>query len=163
MSFKRSNLEELVFPLRIQIGDIGAIATFSDERLHDFLRMSVADLMRRWNDKYYIDNDGVVHRNPNITFEWSNPPEIQHKDRRPIVLQASVMIKGGLRFSGSGSTVTWRDEEISFSNVEAARQMGSSLQDDIAELNALLPKQKLAYPVYGDLPGWDISPREWDQ
>jgi hypothetical protein len=150
---KISNLEELIFPLRVHIGDIDS-GTFSDQNLHGILRVAVAALMRRWNDRYYVDNDGVVHRNPNITFEWSSPPEIQHKDRRPIVLQASIMIKSGAKFSESGNTASWRDEEISYSNIESARQVSSSLSDDVAELDSLVPKQKLAYPVYGRLYGW---------
>ena len=154
MSYKASNLEELIFPLRVQIGDTSEDQTFSDNSLHGILRVAVADLMRRWNDKYYVDNDGVVHRNPNITFEWSSPPEIQGKDRRPIVLQASIMIKSGAKFSESGDAVSWRDEEISYSSIEAARQKSSSLSDDMSELDALLPRRKLAYPVYSKLYGW---------
>ena len=162
MAFKTSNLEELILPLRVQIGDLDAIPTYDDERLHGILRVAVSALMRRWNDRYYVDNDGVVNRNPNITFEWSSPPVIQHKDRRAIVLQSSIMIKGGVKFSNSGDTVSWRDEEISFSNLESARQKDSSLADDITELDALLPKQKLAQPLYGKLYGWNVETREWE-
>jgi len=158
MAYNTSNLEELIFPLRVQIGDTDAVPTFSDEHLHRVLRVAVADLMRRWSDKYYVDNEGVVHRNPNITFDWSSPPEIQHKDRRPIILQSSIMIKSGAKFSESGDVSSWRDEEISYSNIESARQISSTLTDDINELESLLPAsgaegRKLAQPLYGRLYG----------
>jgi hypothetical protein len=159
MTFKTSNLEELILPLRIQIGDNIAVPVLSDETLHAILRMAVADLMRRWSDKYYLDNDGVVHRNPNITFDWSSPPVVQHKDRRPIVLQASIAIKSGAKFANSGNAVSWRDEEISYSSIEAARQRSSTLADDIAELENLLPGKKLAQPLYGRLYG---HAKDWE-
>jgi len=154
MTFKRSNLEDLILPLRVQIGDTDAIPTLSDEMLHVILLESVASLMSRWGDKYYITNDKVVKRNSNVTFDWSAPPEIQHKDRRPIVLQASILIKGGVKFSESSGAVSWRDEEISYSNIESARQRSSTLEDDIKELEAILPSKKLAKALYGRLFGW---------
>ena len=154
MAFKSSNIEDLILPLRVQIGDTDGLPTFSDEKLHIVLLESVASLMNRWGDKYYITNDGVVKRNNNINFTWSSPPEIQHKDRRPIVLQASILIKSGTKFSESGNTVSWRDEEISYSNIESAKQRSSTLDDDVKELEAILPSKKLAKPVYGRLYGW---------
>lgn len=159
MTFKTSNLEELILPLRIQIGDNVAVPTYSDETLHAILRSAVADLMMRWEDKYYLDNDGVVHRNPGLTFDWSSPPVIQHKDRRPIILQASISIKSGVKFSESGDVVSWRDEEISYSNLESARQRSSTLEDDITELERLLPGKKLARPIYGRVYGWN---KDWE-
>lgn len=152
--FKSSNIEDLILPLRVQIGDTDGVPTFSDEKLHIILLESVASLMNRWGDKYYITNDGVVRRNPNVDFKWSSPPEIQHKDRRPIVLQASILMKSGLKFSESGSVASWRDEEISYSNIESARQRSSTLDDDLKELESILPSKKLARPVYGRLVGW---------
>jgi len=150
----KSNLENLILPLRVQIGDTDAEPSFSDEYLHMILRESVSALMNRWNDRYYVTNDGVVLRNPNYDFDWSSPPEIQHKDRRPIVLQASILIKNGAKFSESGNVSRWRDEEISYSNIESARQRSSTLEDDIRELESILPSKKLAKPLYGRLMGW---------
>ena len=156
MTFKTSNLEELVSSLRIHIGDVTMI--YSDETLHGVLRDAVSALGKRWHDKYFVDNEGVAHRNPNETFNWSSPPEIQRSDGRAIVLQASIIIKSGIKFSESGSAVSWRDEEISYSNIESARQRSSTLQDDINELNAMFPV-KLARGKRGGLYGWT---QDWD-
>ena len=158
MAFKTSNLEELIAPLRIQIGDLATTPTYSDETLHMVLRNAVTALMRRWNDRYYVDVDGVVHRNSGIEFIWSSPPVIQSGDTRPIIVQASIMIKTGKKFSEAGNAVSWKDDEISYSNREAALQTSSSLKDDIDELNTLLPV-KLAGTKYGRLLGWD---KDWD-
>jgi hypothetical protein len=156
MTFKTSNLEELILPLRIQIGDTGGTPSYSDETLHEILRVAVNGLMRRWNSKYYVDNNGVVQRNTTITFEFSSPPVIQRADHRAIVLMASIMIKGGKKFTEVSQVVSWRDDEVSYSNIEGARQRSTSLEDDVTELNSILPlpMKKLARALYGDLPGW---------
>lgn len=153
MAYKQSHLEELIAPLRIQLGDTGVSPTYSDEILHETLRHSVDALGARWHGKYYLDNDGVVIRSPNIDFELSSPPVIQRQDNRAIVLQSSIMIKSGKKFSESGNAVSWRDEEISYSAIEAAKQRGSSLADDVAELKALFPV-KLARAISGRQYGW---------
>jgi len=156
MTFKTSNLEELILPLRVQIGDLGGEPTYSDETLHEILKVAVNGLMRRWNSRYYIDNNGIVQRNTTVTFEFSSPPIIQRADHRAIVLMASIMIKGGTKFTESGQTLSWRDDEVAYSNIEGARQRSTSLEDDITELNSILPLplKKLAKALYGDLPGW---------
>lgn len=164
MSFKRSNLEELIGALRVQIGDYSAIATYSDETLHNVLRYAVNALMRRWGNKYYVDNSGIVNRNLDyVSFDCAEPPVIQRQDERAIVLQASIMIKSGAKFSTVSSVVSWRDEEFSYSNTEAARQRSSTLNDDIAELDSILPppNKKLARAKMGRLEGftadWSVS------
>lgn len=154
MAFKKSNLEELIIPLRVQIGDIETTPTYSDELLHLILRQAVAALMTRWHDKYYVTNEGVICRNPNELWDWSSPPVIQHKDRRAIILQSSITIKGGKKFSESSNAVTWKDEEISYSNVQSAKQISSTLGDDVKELNELFPV-KLARSKYSRQYGWN--------
>lgn len=154
MTYKKSNLEELIDPLRIHLGDTGITPTYSDEFLHRTLRNSVNTLMSRWNSKYYIDNEGVAIRNTdNCYFSFSSPPVIQREDERPIVLQASIFIKSGKKFTESGNAVSWRDEEISYSAIEAGKQRSSSWQDDVNELNTILPV-KLARAKMGRLYGY---------
>lgn len=155
---KTSNLEQLLDFLRLHIGDTG-IATYSDETLHNALRYAVSSLMPRWSNKYYLDVDGVVHRSPDGSlFYFSSPPVVQSSDVRPIVLMASIIMKGGKKFSGVDNAVSWRDDEVSFSNLESSRQMTSTLNDDINELNRVLPT-KLARPLHGTLYGFR---RDWD-
>ena len=161
MAYVTSNLEELITPFRIQIGDTTSDPTYSDEVLHEVLRQAISALMTRWNDRYFVDNEGVVNRNTTELFSWSSPPVIQHRDRRAIVLMASIMIKSGKKFSESGNAHSWRDEEISYSNIESARQLNSTLAEDKAELDSIVPpaSKKLARPLmdrlYGELPDWE--------
>jgi hypothetical protein len=156
MAFKKSNLEGLIDFLRVHIGDTTGSPTYSDETLHNALRYGIMTLQPRWKSRYYLSADGVVTRSTSVRFEVAAPPVIQGKDVRAVILQASIIIKGGNKFSRSGSAVNWRDEEISFSNVESARQMSSTLTDDIQELEGLVPSKnkKLANALYGSLYGW---------
>jgi hypothetical protein len=136
-----SNLELLVEPLKHHLGDVD---TYSDDFLHGVLIDSVFLLSRRWNSKYFVDNEGVVRRNNYCYFGFDVPPMIQYSDHRPIVLMASIIIKSGKKFS-----------EFSFIDVSYSN-MVPSLQDDINELNALLPP-KLAGARYSTLPPFEIN------
>ncbi len=159
MAFKVSNLEPLIGFLRVQIGDLTSTPTYTDETLHNILRYAVMALQPRWSDKYVVDVDGVVYRGP-VVFQFSSPPVIQTKDYRPIVLMASILIKTGNKNVNSGTTASWKDDEVSYSNIEAAKQRDSTLNDDIKELENLLPSKKLARPLYGRLYGWTA---DWDK
>jgi hypothetical protein len=69
------------------------------------------------------------------------------------------MVKGGKKFTESGNAISWRDDEISYSGIESARQRSSTLEDDKAELESLLPAKKLARAKMGRLYGWS---KDWD-
>jgi len=156
MAFKASGLEDIIEPLRIHLGDTGPTYSYTDELLHGALRSSVNALMNRWYRKYFVDNDGVVQRNPTASYDFSNPPVIQRQDERAIVLQASIMIKGGQKFSNVDNAISWKDDEISYSAIEAAKQRSSTLADDQSELDIILPaRKKLARPVSERLYGWN--------
>jgi hypothetical protein len=156
---KISNLEYLIDFLRLHIGDTG-VAVYSDETLHNALRYAVSSLASRWNTKYFIDIDGVVHRNTDTTmFDLSSPPIVQATDYRPIVLMASIIIKGGKKFSESGNAVSWRDDEVVWDGKTVASQITGTLQDDINELDSILGVGKrLARPIHGHLYGYST---EW--
>lgn len=153
----------LIAPLRRHLGDITSPYTYEDSVLSGYLLDAVKALGGRWDHKYYVTTIGgvsdlVVRTNEPDRFDFSEPPVIQYQDERPVILQASIIVKSSNKFSSSGSAVNWRDEEISYSNIESARQRSSALADDIAELNSLLVK-KLARPKYGRLYGWN---KEWE-
>jgi len=140
MAYTVSNLEPLINFLRLHIGDTGTSPTYSDEILHESLRYSIVSLGKRWNNKYYIDNNGVAQRNGNYSyFNFASPPVIERSDHRPIILQASIIIKSGQAHSGSGDAISFRDDEFSYDARDITRQRTASLERDIAELERLLP------------------------
>lgn len=158
-----TTLAYLIPQLRRQLSDYTEPYTYSDAVLSGFLLDSIKALGNRWNNKYRVaEVDGVsdlVIRNGNTyLFQFSQPPVIQYQDERAVVLQASILIKSSTKWSESGSAVTWKDDEVSYSNLESARQRSSTLQDDIDELNKLFPI-KLAKTGYGRLYGWN---RDWE-
>jgi hypothetical protein len=150
-----TNLESIIFPLRLQLGDVSDTPKYSDDMLLETLKHSVNALSDKWSGKYFIDNNGVVHRNSQTSeeFEFPSPPVIMLSDHRAIVLMASIMVKSGQRFSASNDVSSWKDDEISFSNIEGSKQLTQSLTDDIKELMSILPARKLARPLYGRLRG----------
>jgi len=158
-----TTLAYLIPQLRRHISDYDTPYTYTDATLSGFLFDAVKALGNRWHNKYRVATvDGVedliIRSGDEEIFEFSEPPVIQYQDERALVLQASIILKSSTKWNESGNAVTWRDEEISYSNVQSARQRSSTLQDDIDELNALFPI-KLAKPKYGRLYGWK---HEWD-
>jgi hypothetical protein len=158
-----TTLAYLIPQLRRQLSDYTEPYDYTDVVLSGFLLDSIKALGSRWNNKYRVATvdsvpDLVVRSDNEYLFEFSEPPVIQYQDERAVVLQASILIKSSTKWSESGSAVSWRDEEISYSNLESARQRSSTLQDDIDELDKLFPI-KLAKAKYGRLKGWE---KDWE-
>jgi hypothetical protein len=158
-----TTLAYLIPQLRRHISDFTAPYSFDDTLLSGLLFDAIKALGRRWNNRYRVATvdsvpDLVVRSDDSTMFTFSAPPVIQYQDERAVVLQASIILKSSTKWSESGSAVTWRDEEISYSNLESARQRSSTLQDDIGELNGMFPV-KLARAKYGRLYGWT---QDWD-
>ncbi|MFA7101541.1 MAG: hypothetical protein WC196_07480 [Bacilli bacterium] len=158
-----TTLAYLIPQLRRQLSDYTEPYAYTDVVLSGFLLDSIKALGNRWNNRYRVATvdsvpDLVVRNDNEYLFDFSEPPVIQYQDERAVVLQASILIKSGTKWSESGSAVSWRDEEISYSNLESARQRSSTLQDDIDELDKLFPI-KLAKAKYGRLKGWE---KDWE-
>jgi len=140
-----TDLNYLIPRLRLKLGDLDpASYKYLDEWLHASLIASVDALQRWWADKYQIDNDDRVS------------PDIERRDIQPIILMASIILKSGSLENFSWNVGSWRDAEISFSNIEGGRNKSESLRRDWEELTQLLPppNKKLAGAVKGHLPGY---------
>jgi len=153
-----TTLAYLIPQLRRHVSDYNEPYTFSDVLLSGLLFDAIKAIGRRWNNRYRVATVGgvadlIIRCDDSTMFTFSEPPVIQYQDERAVVLQASVILKSSTKWSESGSAVTWRDEEIAYSNLESARQRSSTLQDDITELNGMFPV-KLARSRYGRLYGW---------
>ena len=152
-----TELNYLIPRLRLKLGDLNPSSyRYLDEWLHAALIASIDALQRWWNYKYIIDNNNRVYRNPNIGFLFPEPPIIERGDIQPIILMASIILKSGSLENFSWNLGSWRDAEISFSNIEGGRGKQESLKSDWEELKSLLtiPGKKLAFPVKGHLPGY---------
>lgn len=135
-----TDLEELIPSLRFKMGDTDPTSyRYLDAWLLSALVASVLALSRWWSTKYTSDDLGNVTRSTTYTdWELESPPAIQYKDQWIIVLMAAYILKSGQLENLSWSISSWRDSELSFSNLEQSRSKDSSLQKDWNELLAYL-------------------------
>lgn len=161
-----TNLDYLLPLLRFKLGDIDSSNyRYIDEWLLLALVAAVEALATRWNFKYLLEISDTTYniaRNPNTTYLISSPPLIQQGDERPIILMASILVKEGSMENASWSFGSWRDAEISYSNIESSKAKDASLQKDLDELDDILgkPRDRLAQAKKGSLPGYLGNPYE---
>lgn len=149
-----TDLNYLIPRLRLKLGDLTPSSyKYLDEWLHAALIASVDALQRWWADKYQIDSDDRVY------------PNIERRDIQPIILMASIILKSGSLENFSWNVGSWRDAEISYSNIEGGSRKSESLQRDWDELMQLLPppSKKLAGAIKGHLPGYIGNLDEYGQ
>jgi len=156
MPITGTNLSYLLERLRVHLGDMVVPYRYLDTWLETALVCSVEVLMPRWNYKYLVDDDDNVYRNTTIRFLFTEPPIIERGDIWPVVIQAAIVIKEGSLENQSWNFGSWRDAEISYSNLEGSRSKGASLDRDIEMLDTMLPwrGKRLAQPRKGHLPGY---------
>lgn len=144
-----NELTDLMGELRLHLGDmIPSTYRYTDEWLSVALESAVMALQRWWGDKYIFETvGGPIIRNPdNIDFVADSPPIIQDRDRRPIILMASILVKSGQLESNSWSVGSWKDAEIAVSTIEGSKAKQFGLGMDWEELKSYLlpPTKKLA-------------------
>lgn len=148
----------LIMDLRLHLGDIDPTSyRYLDKWLVKALLASIKSLQRWWGDRYLVNLlTEDVYRGSGSVYFYEAPPVIEDRDVRPIILMASIIIKQGQLENNSWSVGSWRDAEISVSNIEGGRNKVTSLQRDWDELTSLLtlPGRKLAKSVKGRLPGY---------
>lgn len=152
-----TNIDYLITDLRLHLGDTETPYRYLDEWLRTALVASVKALSTRWNYKYLVGTDYNVSRNTQEHyFEYDEPPVILIGDERPIILQASIIIKGGSLEDSSWEAISWRDAEIYVSTIESGRLRSKSLQNDLDELDNLLKpaQRRLGRTTKGSLPGF---------
>lgn len=154
-----TDLDYLIGSLRAHIGDITSPFTYSDGFLRRLLVDAIKGLYDRWNKRYTIDSNYIVSRTGNWTYFDSAPPTIQIADELPIILAASITLRSGILNISWNSIGSWRDDEISSSNIQGGSLLANSLQRDIDLLNSLLPNRnkKLAAVKKQSLPGFSLD------
>lgn len=155
----KSNIIYLIPYLRLKLGDLNPLAyRYTNDWLAIALVVAVRALGRYWQEKYSITDGGLVTRSTNtllfITEESSGILESQ--DEYPIILMAAIILLEGSLEDSAYDAVSWRDNEISFSNLERFRQKDSNLTRFMAELMQLVtpPTKRLARPRKGSLFGY---------
>lgn len=167
-----SGIDYLIGSLRTHLGDVAAPFQFSDGLLRKSLVDGIKALTKRWQTRYTVACSGYsvisgldygtwsVSRTPaGWRFPVDEPPTILVEDERPIVLQAAITIKRGLMQRNALSFGSWRDDEISVSNIAGGDALEKSISRDEAELDEILPprSQKLAHPRKQSLVGFSST------
>jgi len=153
----------LVDELRLHLGDIDpASYQYLDAWLEVSLLTAVKSLQKWWKYRYLVDSSNLVYRNSAVVFNFTEPPVIETSDERPIILMAAVIIKGGTLQNSAWNTGSWRDAEISYSNIEGSRLRQESLKADWDELLSILkpPQKVLLGAKKATLPGYKNN--QWE-
>jgi len=152
------NIGYLIPHLRLNLGDINPDAyRYVNEWLKIALLASVKTLGAWWNQKYLTNElDDTIYRNSLITFDETEPPIVIPKDERAIVLMASIIVQGGSLENNAWNLASWKDAEISYSNLESGRVRSANIQRLWEELKMILtpPSKRLAKPLKNSLPGY---------
>jgi len=152
-----TDLDFLLPELRLRLGDTDSAAyRYLDSWLRVSLVTALKSLQRWWRIRYIIDETTyVVTRYPDSTFLIDEPPVIQQQDQTPILIMAQILTQSGTLENMSWSVGSWRDAEVSVSNIESGRLKDSSLERLWNELLWYLkPPTKRLNPGYRDsIPG----------
>ena len=153
------DLDNLIPILRLKIGDTNELEyRYTDEWLNIALT-SGADSLTKWmNFKYLLDDSNLIYRNPNGTFifDESTYGVLEPGDSIVFVIMAAYIILEGSLESSAWDYVSWKDAEISFSNLESSRARSRILESLWQELLAYLkpPSKRLARALKSSLPGY---------
>lgn len=136
-----TGLDHLIPDLRIHLGDISEPLKYADNHLRHTLVIACKALMKKWRNRYLINATYVVSRNAGVTYEDTSPPIIQYSDERAFILQASIVVKSAVLQDSAWDIASWRDDEVSYSNIAGGATLRKSLQDDINELELWLRRR----------------------
>lgn len=148
-----TDLDYLIPDVRIELNDFNEPYKYSDTQIQYALLNAIKMLGRRWRYRYLVSGFSVS-RNPEITtFISTEPPTIEFADEYIIVLQATIIIKSADIYGSTWDIASWKDDEISYSNIQGARSRDDSISRDLELLNELL-KQRLHPGKSQKLPGF---------
>jgi len=159
-----TDLDYLVTSLRMHLGDVAVPYTYTDDFLKRALLLGFKLVQPRWNFRYLLTGSDATTwsgtRNPTTAFVQPAPPVIMYADERPIVLGAAIALRGGLIWTAGSDAVSWKDEEVSFSNISGTKMREASFLRDWDELHQLLPERhnRLASTIKGETPGFRNPP-----
>jgi len=159
-----TTLDYLIPDVRLKIGDLDSTAyRYLDEWILNSLILSVKSLQRFWNNKYLLDSTNAVYRNPELTFLLDEVDGvIEDRDEYILIVMSSTIILEGSLENNSWNISSWKDAEISFTNLESGRIKNDLLKRLRDELYSYLkpPSKRLAWAIGNPLVGYKDNPYE---
>ncbi len=162
-----NNLTDLYPRLRLRIGDINpATYRYTDAWLLIALQASVDTLGKWMNYKYILNSSGEIQRNANsnaFIFDEATYGIVEPSDKEIIVTMAAIIVLEGSLENSAWDFASWRDAEISYSNLESSRARGGTLERLWNELlnNIKPPMKRLARAKKSELPGFKDNQYEY--
>jgi hypothetical protein len=152
-----TDLDFLLPELRVRLGDTDSTSyRYLDEWLRVSLVTALKALQRWWRIRYVIEEvTYVVSRYENSTFALESPPIIDTSDQIPIVIMAAILVKEGSLENSSWTIGSWREAEVSVSNIESGKIKEKSLERLWNELQWYIkpPSKRLGVPTRDSIPG----------
>jgi hypothetical protein len=140
-------LDYLIPNLRLRIGDIDSTNyRYIDSWIVTALIASIRSLERYWGSKYSVDDLGNVTRNVNYTdFEQTSTTGIQQKDENIVIIKAALIMLEGSLENSAWNIGSWRDAEISVSNIQQGVLRDQTIKNLQTELDSLIrpPSKRL--------------------
>jgi hypothetical protein len=149
----------LIPHIRLTLGDINSTAyRYTNEWVLVALEGAIKTLAKWWNAKYLLDSTLLLYRNPAVSYLFldEEPPVIQVDDERAIVLMTCIILLEGSLENNAWNLSSWKDNELSFTNLEQGRSRDNNLARLERQLYDILqpPTKKLARALKGSLPGY---------
>lgn len=158
-------LDYLIPELRVKIGDISEPYRYVDQWLLVALKLAAKKFQKYNKSKYLINSLDELYRNPysNMFTTEETDGVIEPSDEYILIIFAALITLEGSLESAAWSTVSWKDAEISFSNLESGRLRSGNLERLAKEIDDLLlaPVRRLAVPTKQSLPGYVGNDYEW--
>ena len=156
------NMDYLIDSLRLHMGDTTSGSyVYTDDWMRTALVGSV-DALTRWGGfKYYTASDNAV-RQQGASFQFVEPPVIEPWDERPIILMAGLILKEGSLESFTWNLASWKDAEISYSNIQGGKTKEFSYKASWDELTQYLkpPQKRLNRGKKSHMQGYKGNPYE---
>jgi hypothetical protein len=153
------DIRYLLPDLRVFLYDITSPYTYTDETLDSILLAAVKVLGRRWHNRYVPTTDYNVQRSTTLTYSTTEPPVVEAGDEAVILLQAVIILKTAHAYDSVWDVVSWKDDEIAYSNIQGARSRDDSISRDLTELELLL-KNRLHPGRFSPLHGFHKNTNE---
>jgi hypothetical protein len=151
-------IDYLIPAVRLRIGDYTpATYRYTDEWIVQALILAVKGSQRFWNSRYTITDKGVASRSTYYTFENAESVGvIEDKDEPIIILLACIYILEGSLENNTWNIGSWKDAEISVSNIEGGRLKDTNVKRLLDELYSYIkpPSKRLAWAIGYPLPGY---------
>jgi hypothetical protein len=153
-------IEELIPYVRVKIGDFSSPYRYESDWIRSAIRAASITLQQYLHNKYLLDEDtDDIIRNTEYSpwyYAESQSGVLEYQDKNLyIVMSAIIMLQGDLE-NNAWNLASWKDFEISYTNMESGRTQSKILDNLWNELYSLItpPTKRLAQPRKSSLPGF---------